>query len=159
MATTKKTAARPAARTTARKATATRKTATKKTATNKTAAAPVTETAKLDEVSDRIGETFDRSVKFARDAAHTSIGVGLVIQDRIARGDFMTSIDYAEFLDQAKSMGHDRVVDLRNQVEPYAQRITERFEPITNRIESALPQPVKSVVDAGRDRIRDLLAV
>lgn len=164
MATTakKKTAAK---KTTARKTTA-KKTAAKKTAARKsTAKKAVTNepvdaaSATLDEVTDRVNDALDKSVGFARDAAHTYIGVGLVIQDRVARRDFTTTVGYGEFFEQAKTMGHDRVVEIRDRVEPYAKRITDRIEPITDRIESTLPQPVKDAVDASRDRVRDLLAV
>ncbi len=156
----------PATKKSAAKKSAAKKPAAKKSAARKVAAKKATvtatvdtATATLDEMNDRVTDALDKSAKFARDAAHTYIGVGLVIQDRLARRDFTTTVGYTEFLEQAKTMGHDRVVEIRDRVEPYAKRITDRIEPITDRIESTLPQPVKDAVDASRDRVRVLLAV
>ncbi len=138
----------------------------KKSATKKAAAEPslvdtVTEAVSdtVSGASERFEDAFETAVKFARDAAHTYIGVGLVVQERIARRDFTSMMSYGEFVDQAKTKGHDRMVEIRSRVEPYAKMVTDRFEPITARLESTLPKPVKDVVDASRDRVRDLLAV
>jgi hypothetical protein len=162
-------AATPTKKTTAKKTTArktgARQTAAKKTLTTKAATAPAEQTSvrsvndRLDGVSDRLEDAFESAVHFARDAAHTYIGIGLVVQDRITnRGTAATSRS-GNLLTEAKDKGHDRVTEIQHWIEPYAKRVTERFEPITERIESTLPAPVKEALDSGRERVRELLAV
>ena len=160
--TTKKTATK---RTTARKPAA-KKTAARKPVAKKAAAVkqPAVEsmvsevTDRVEDVADRMEDAFGTAVKFARDAAHTYIGMGFVVQDRLARRDF-DKMSYSAFLEDAKVKGHDRVTEIQDRIEPYAKRVTERIEPITERIESNLPKPVKEALETGRERVRELLAV
>jgi hypothetical protein len=175
-ATTKKTAkktinktATKAANKTGRKTTA-RKPAAKRATTRKSAAKPaakpVVETAAavqpavasmVEDVTERIEDMVNTTVRFARDAAHTYIGMGVVVQDRIVRRSADTA-RYDNFLDEAKAKGADRVNEIQGFIEPIVQRVADRFEPLTERFEANLPAPVKGALETSRQRVRTLLA-
>jgi hypothetical protein len=155
--TTKKTTAK---KTTAKKTTATRPAAKKTAAKKVTTKRPgfeMPEMPKIDEINDRVDDIATDVVKFVRDAAHTYIGVGLVVQDRIARRDASTTT-YAKFLEEAKTKGHTRMNEIQDRFEPYVQRVTDRVEPVVERVEARLPEQVKEVIDTSRERMRHVLA-
>lgn len=146
------------------KKTSTTKTGAKQTGTTKTAPKSTVENA-VDELTAAIGDTTERledavelMVRFARDAAHTYVGAGFVIQDKLARRDFGL-VDYQAFLDQAKAKGDEQIAEFQARIEPLTSKVNQAVEPITDLIETNLPKPVKDALDAGRDRVRDLLAV
>jgi hypothetical protein len=147
--TTKKTTRKPAAKKTAAKPAA-KKTETKAAETKHGVPA-------FDEINERVDDIVIDAVKLMRDAAHTSIGMGLVVQDRLVHRD-LSRISYQEFLDQAKSKGEVRMSRFQDRVEPIVQRFTDRIEPVTDRIESRLPEQMKDALDSGRERVRHVLA-
>lgn len=168
------TAKKTTAKRTAKKAPA--KKATARTTTARTTAAkPAVEQSPLDAVTDQLKNVEDRAerfvesasariesaagdvVKFARDMAHTYIGVGLVVQDRIVKRSGEHA-QYANFLEEAKERGHSQVSEIQARIEPLFERVTERFEPITDRIEAQLPEQVREAIESGRERVRKLVA-
>lgn len=171
-ATTKKTAKKSTnktARKTGRTTTA-RKPAAKKTAARKPAATqaakPVVERAAavqpavasmVEDVTERIEDMVNTTVRFARDAAHTYIGMGVVVQDRIVRRS-ADKARYDNFLGEAKAKGAVRVDEIQGFIEPIVQRVADRFEPITERFEANLPAPVKGALETSRERVRTILA-
>ncbi len=153
------TAKKTASKTTAKK-TAARKT-TKQAAASKAAPKAATAAPKsaMDEVNARLDEAVTMFVRLSRDAAFTSVGMPLVVQDRLSRRSLEDVADYSVLLDEAKRRGNERVAEVRGLVEPYAQRVAAMLEPVAERIEDVLPKQVKDAVDGGRDRVRELLAV
>lgn len=109
-------------------------------------------------VGERAEDAFETAVRFAKDAGYTSIGAGLVVQDRLSQRKFEL-IDYKTFLDEAKAKGHEQVVEVQNFIEPIAERINERVEPITERIEAQLPTQFRDAIVDGRERMSKLLSV
>ena len=139
--------------------TTTRKPAAKKTAARKPEAAqaiPVAPAAK--DIVARVEEIVTDAVKFVRDAAHTSIGMGMVAQRRLINRDATDKLTVESFLQESKGKGHELATEIQDRVEPIVQRVNERFEPITDRIEANLPAPVKEAIETGRQRVRKLLA-
>jgi hypothetical protein len=152
--------------TTAKK-TATRKPAAKKTATPKTVAPkpaakismPAMPTMPaIDEVTTRVEDAMVDAVKFMRDVTNTSVGVAVVVQDRLVHRGATDTATYPNFLEEAKAKGEARMTELQDRFEPIVQRVTDRFEPITERFEANLPSPVKDALEANRERVRKLLA-
>lgn len=161
MATKKSTA--KTTKTTAKKATT--KTSAKATSAKKTAAPKSTVDSVVENVTDavegvteRAEDAFETAVRFAKDASYTSIGAGLVVQERVSQRKF-EMIDYKTFLDEAKTKGHEQVVEVQNFIEPIAERINERVEPIAERIEAQLPTQVRDAIVDGRERMSKLLSV
>ncbi len=157
----------------ATKKTTAKKTTTKAKATAKTTAKKATKTAApkstvdsvvenvtdvVEGVGERAEDAFETAVRFAKDASYTSIGAGFVVQDRLSQRKFEL-IDYKTFLDEAKAKGHEQVVEVQNFIEPIAERINERVEPITDRIEAQLPTQVRDAIVDGRERVSKLLSV
>lgn len=167
------TAKKTTAKRTAKKAPA--KKATARTTAAKPAAKPAVEHSPFGAVTDQLKDVEDRAerfvetasariesaagdvVKFARDMAHTYIGVGLVVQDRIVKRSGEHA-QYANFLEEAKERGHSQVSEIQARIEPLFERVTERFEPITERIEAQLPEQVREAIESGRERVRKLVA-
>lgn len=152
MATTKKTAKKTAARKPAAKKTAARKPAAKQVETKK----PAFDMPDMDEINERFDDIMTDAMKFVRDATYTSVGVPLVVQERLSKREF-TTMPYDEFMDEAKAKGETRVHEIQDRFEPYVQRLTDRIEPVTDRIEARLPEQVKEAIETGRDRVRHVL--
>ena len=159
---TKKTAKKTATK--ASTATSAKQTATKTGAkaeqTSKSTVDTVVEnlTEAVEDVTERTDEFVETAVRFARDAAHASIGAGLVVQDRVSQRKFEL-IDYRTFNDEAKAKGEERVNEVQDFFEPITKRVNETVEPITERIEAQLPTPVREAIVERRERMRELLAV
>ena len=139
---------------------ATKKTAAKKSTTSKKAST-ATETSTVDsvvdEVTERAEDAFETVVRYAREAAHTSIGAAFVVPERINQRKFEL-IDYRTFLDEAKAQGEERAADVQHFFEPFVQRVNDAVEPITEKIEAQLPAPVREAIVDGRERVRELLS-
>lgn len=147
----------PATKKTTKKTTA-RKPAAKKTAARKPAAKmTMPEAPAVDEIADRVEDAMTDAVKFMRDAAHTYIGVGIAVQDRIVRRGAKDKATYPNFLDEAKAKGHARVTEIQDRFEPIAKRFEERFEPVTERFEARLPKQMQEALEDGRKRMRHIL--
>ena len=110
----------------------------------------------MDEVNERFDGIATDIVKFWRDATYTSVGVPLMVQERIAERDTST-ISYTEFVEQSKAKGEVRVTEIQDRFEPMAQRFVDQFEPVAERIEARLPDQVKEAIEASRDRMRHVL--
>jgi hypothetical protein len=93
-----------------------------------------------------------------RDATHTYMGMGRVVQRRLINRDATDKLTVESFLQESKAKGHDMATEIQDRFEPIIQRINDRFEPITDRIESNLPTPVKEAIETSRERVRKLLA-
>lgn len=163
MATTAKSTTKSTTKTT------TRKPAAKKTAARKTAAKPAAKVtaAKVTapampsaaDVTERIEDAFEDIVKFMRDATHTYMGMGTVVQRRLINRDATDKLTMESFLQEAKAKGETLETEIRDRIEPIAKRVADRIEPITQRVEANLPAQVKDVLETGRERVRTLLAV
>jgi len=133
------------------------KTPTKKVADKK--AIPTLPTPEV--VADRVEDVVIDAVKFVRDAAHTYIGIGIAVQDRVVNRGATDKAVYPNFLEEAKVKGHARVAEIQDRVEPIAQRLADRVEPITERItgriESRLPEQMKGALETSRQRVRHIL--
>ena len=168
MATTTKSTAKSTAKSTTRKPAA-KKTAARTTAAKKTAAKPAAKVtaAKVTapampsaaEVTERIEDAFEDIVKFMRDATHTYMGMGTVVQRRLINRDATDKLTMESFLQEAKAKGETLETEIRDRIEPIAKRVADRIEPITQRVEANLPAQVKDVLETGRERVRTLLAV
>ncbi len=135
--------------------TTTTKTTTRKPAAKKTAPAmPATE-----DVADRFEDVLEDVVKFVRDATHTYMGMGLVVQRRLINRDVADKLTIEGFLEESKAKGLDLATEIQDRIEPLAQRVADRVEPITERFEANLPAPVKEALETSRERVRTLLAV
>jgi len=110
----------------------------------------------IDETSDRVEDAIETAVRFARDAAHTYVGMGFVIRDRVSERKFEL-VDYRTFLDEAKVKGEAQLSEIQSKIEPISARFTQTVEPVAEFIESTLPHQVKDVIDSNRDRVRHLL--
>lgn len=148
--TTKSTTRKPAAKKTAARTTAAKPAAAKLTAPAMPSAADVTE---------RIEDAFEDVVKFMRDATHTYMGMGTVVQRRLINRDATDKLTMESFLQEAKAKGQTLETEIRDRIEPIAKRVADRIEPITQRVEANLPAQVKEVLETGRERVRTLLAV
>ncbi len=103
MATTTKTTKKTAARKPAAKKTAARKPAAKPAAAKVTAPAMPTAA----DVTERIEDAFEDVVKFVRDATHTYMGMGTVVQRRLINRDATDKLTVESFLQEAKAKGAD----------------------------------------------------
>jgi hypothetical protein len=148
-------------RKTTRKSTA-RKPAAKRTAARQpvaeTVAAPQSVASVVDDWTSRVETAMKDGAQFMRDAAYTYVGIGLVVQDRMVHRGLHDTVGYASFLEEAKAKGHVRVTEIQERFEPIVKSVTDRIEPITDRIEANLPAPVKEALDSGRERVRSVLA-
>ena len=100
------------------------------------------------DVTERIEDAFEDIVKFMRDATHTYMGMGTVVQRRLINRDATDKLTMESFLQEAKAKGETLETEIRDRIEPIAKRVADRIEPITQRVEANLPAQVK---DGPRD--------
>ncbi len=112
----------------------------------------------VDEFTTRVEDAMVDAVKFMRDVTNTSVGVAVVVQDRLVHRGATETATYPNFLEEAKAKGEARMTELQDRFEPIVQRVADRFEPITERFEANLPAPVKDALETNRERVRKLLA-
>ena len=142
-------------KTTTKKTTTAEKTTSKKSAAAKTAA-ETAGTKKSSGTETAAAEALETAVRVAREATHATVGAGFVVQDRLAQRKFEI-VSYRTFLDEARTVGAERVTEVQDFFAPFAKRVTETVEPVAEKFEERLPSPVRDALVDGRQRVRELL--